>query len=96
MATIAVKECITAESNNKLCAGTAGSLLIFLYLAAGSAGCVNREQARVSSITRLQWPVCTGRGPIHLMEEARGTKLLWGCADIYDAMMESLKAKNIL
>lgn len=54
MVTTAVKECSTVESNNKLCAGAAGSLLMFQDLAAGSAGCVNREQARVSSITRLQ------------------------------------------
>lgn len=50
----AVKECLNVESNNKLCAGTAGNLLMFLHLAAGSAGCVNREQARVPSISRLQ------------------------------------------
>lgn len=54
MVTTAGKEWITAESNNKLCAGTAGSLLMFRDLAAGSAGCVKREQTRVSSITRLQ------------------------------------------
>lgn len=42
------------EGNSKLCAGAVGNLLMFLHLTAGSAGCVNREQARAPSVTRLQ------------------------------------------
>lgn len=61
-------------------------LLTFLCLAAGSAGCVNREQALVPSITRLQWPVCIGWGPSHLfMEKARGNKISQGCLDFSSA-----------
>lgn len=53
MVNIAVKEYINVGSNCKLYAGTAGNFL-FLHLTAGSAGCVNREQAQAPSITRLQ------------------------------------------
>lgn len=51
---IAAEECINVESKNKLSAGTGGNLLMFLHLTAGFAGCVNWEQARAPSITRLQ------------------------------------------
>lgn len=51
---VAVEECMNVESNNKLRAGTAGNLSMFSHLTAGSAGCVNREQAQAPSITRLQ------------------------------------------
>lgn len=95
MVNIAVEECINVESNNKLCAGTAGNLLMFSHLSAGFAGCVNREQARAPSITRLPWPVCTGHGPIHLMEKARGNKLLWGSVDFNNAMIESHRKQKI-
>lgn len=46
-------------------------LLTFLHLAACSPGCVNREQAPVPSIIRLQWPDCTGYGPSHLFMEKK-------------------------
>lgn len=51
---LAVEECIRVESKTRLCAGTAGNVLMFSHLTAGSADCVNREQAQAPSITRLQ------------------------------------------